>query len=154
MEIGAGASWVRIQQIFAGKNFHCRIGRRDVALAHVGDHQNAFRCRRQLIYADNELGIVILPYDNRLAHGAESGGGDLESEPVGCAECEKESSIRRGSRLRENLIPLEELHGGARQSISRWIENPPSDSRILREDEKRQDHHRNQSDPTSARASF
>jgi hypothetical protein len=66
----------------------------------------------------------------------------------------QESPIGRGSSLREDLISLQELHRSARQSISRWIDNLPSDSRILREDEKRHNHHGNKSDPTSAHASF
>src|ERR1035441_9484853 len=83
-----------------------------------------------------------------------SGGLGLESERAGCVECEQESSIRCRPRLREELISLEELHRRARQSISRRIDNPPSDIRILRNDEKRHNHHGNKSDPTSAHASF
>ena len=71
MGLTAGTSRARIQQIFSGKGSHCRIRRGDVALADVGGHQDTFRCRRQLIYADNELGIVILPYDRRPGHRAE-----------------------------------------------------------------------------------
>ncbi len=61
---GARTSWVRIEQILGGKHFHRGIGRYDILFAHVGGHQNVFRCRRQLTHADCDLWIVVLLQGN------------------------------------------------------------------------------------------